>query len=130
MRVKEKQKEVILGQDSDFFFFFFSLWAKTPDYCMPTLIQVAIWPICTLASNHTHAQFHESKILTLNTPESPMRAYLCTKSLQSCPTLCDPMDCSPPGSSVHKFLKLCMTKPQPLERLPELILGWGPGHMD
>ena len=23
------------------------------------------------------------------------------KSLQSCPTLCDPIDCSPPGSSVH-----------------------------
>ena len=23
------------------------------------------------------------------------------KSLQSCPPLCDPMDCSPPGSSVH-----------------------------
>ena len=22
--------------------------------------------------------------------------------LQSCPTLCDPMDCSPPGSSVHE----------------------------
>ena len=22
------------------------------------------------------------------------------QSLQSCPTLCDPMDCSPPGSSV------------------------------
>ena len=21
---------------------------------------------------------------------------------QSCPTLCDPMDCSPPGSSVHE----------------------------
>ena len=26
---------------------------------------------------------------------------MCAKSLQSCPTLCDPMDCSPPGSSVH-----------------------------
>ena len=26
---------------------------------------------------------------------------LSTKSLQSCLTLCDPMDCSPPGSSVH-----------------------------
>ena len=25
----------------------------------------------------------------------------CAKSLQPCPTLCDPMDCSPPGSSVH-----------------------------
>ena len=24
-----------------------------------------------------------------------------TKLLQSCPTLCDPVDCSPPGSSVH-----------------------------
>ena len=23
------------------------------------------------------------------------------KLLQSCPTLCDPMDCSPPGASVH-----------------------------
>ena len=23
------------------------------------------------------------------------------KSLQSCPTLCDPMDCSPPGSSIR-----------------------------
>ena len=27
-----------------------------------------------------------------------------TKSLQSCPTLCNPMDCSPPGSSVHGIL--------------------------
>ena len=24
-----------------------------------------------------------------------------TEVSQSCPTLCDPMDCSPPGSSVH-----------------------------
>ena len=28
---------------------------------------------------------------------------VCAKSLQSCPTLCDPMDCSLPGSSVHGF---------------------------
>ena len=27
----------------------------------------------------------------------------CAKSLQSCLTLCDPMDCSLPGSSVHGF---------------------------
>ena len=26
-------------------------------------------------------------------------------SLQLCPTLCDPMDCSPPGSSVHRTLQ-------------------------
>ena len=27
------------------------------------------------------------------------------QSLQSCPTPCDPMDCSPPGSSVHGVLQ-------------------------
>ena len=25
--------------------------------------------------------------------------------VQSCVTLCDPMDCSPPGSSVHEILQ-------------------------
>ena len=25
--------------------------------------------------------------------------------VQSCPTLCDPMNCSPPGSSVHGILQ-------------------------
>ena len=28
-----------------------------------------------------------------------------TESLQSCPTLCDPIDCNPPGSSVHGILQ-------------------------
>ena len=30
---------------------------------------------------------------------------LCAQSFQSCLTLCDPMDCSPPGSSVHRILQ-------------------------
>ena len=30
---------------------------------------------------------------------------MCAKSLQLCPTLCDPMDHSPPGSSVHGILQ-------------------------
>ena len=25
--------------------------------------------------------------------------------VQSCPTLCDPMECNPPGSSVHGILQ-------------------------
>ena len=33
-------------------------------------------------------------------------AFLCAKSLQSCPTLWDPMDCSLPGSSVHGILQV------------------------
>ena len=33
------------------------------------------------------------------TTESPVRTLLVA---QSCPTLCDPMDCRPPGSAVHR----------------------------
>ena len=32
-------------------------------------------------------------------------ACVCCLVTQSCPTLCDPMDCSPPGSSVHGILQ-------------------------
>ena len=32
-------------------------------------------------------------------------AVAAAKSLQSCPTLCDPTDGSPPGSSVHGILQ-------------------------
>ena len=32
--------------------------------------------------------------------ESLEAAAAAAKSLQSCPTLCDPIDCSPPGSPV------------------------------
>ena len=41
------------------------------------------------------------------TSESVILKHLCVcaKSLQSCPTLCNPMDCSPPDSSVHRILQ-------------------------
>ena len=32
-------------------------------------------------------------------------AKTCVKFLQSYPTLCDPMDCNQPGSSVHGILQ-------------------------
>ena len=34
-----------------------------------------------------------------------MPSCMCAKSFRSCLTLCDPMDCSPPGSSVHGILQ-------------------------
>ena len=34
-----------------------------------------------------------------------MHVYVCVLVAQSCPTLCDPMDCSPPGSPVHGILQ-------------------------
>ena len=30
---------------------------------------------------------------------------MCVLAVQSCPTLCYPTDCSPPGSSVHGILQ-------------------------
>ena len=36
---------------------------------------------------------------------SILHACVHAKSLQLCPTLCDPMDSSPPGSSVHSILQ-------------------------
>ena len=32
------------------------------------------------------------------------------KSIQVCPTLCDPIDCSPPGSSAHGILQARILK--------------------
>ena len=34
-----------------------------------------------------------------------MRTCMHAKSFQSCPTLCDSMDYSPPGSSIHRILQ-------------------------
>ena len=39
--------------------------------------------------------------LKLQSPLLEPAAAAANKSLQSCPTLCDPMDCSLPGSSIH-----------------------------
>ena len=38
--------------------------------------------------------------VSLQSSQWPHKA-LCAKSLQSCPTLCDSVDCSLPGSSIH-----------------------------
>ena len=52
-------------------------------------------------------------VSTVQQSESAIHIYVCVcvcvracaKSLQSCLTLCDPMVCSPPGSSVHGILQ-------------------------
>jgi len=47
---------------------------------------------------HTHTEF-PSRILTV------LWAAAAAKSLQSCPTLCDPIDSSPPGSAIPGILQ-------------------------
>ena len=63
------------------------------------------------------------------------------KSLQSCPTLCNPMDCSPPGSPIHRILQARILEwaPMPLSRgifptwesklCPLCLLHWQMGSL-
>ena len=54
--------------------------------------------------NKSLQQAHNLRVLHKKTL---VRIHLCVcaKLLQSCPTLCDPVDCNPPGSSVHGILQ-------------------------
>ena len=64
---------------------------------------------CTDSTNHRSGKFQKTNLSP--TGNSLRSIYIVSvtshivclraKSHQSCPTLCDPMDCSPPGSSVH-----------------------------
>ena len=61
--------------------------------------------------------------------------YVHAKSLQPCPTLCNPVDCGPPGSSVHGILQArileCAVMPSSWESSPprdwiciSCVAGW------
>ena len=56
-----------------------------------------------------HSPFYffllDSKCAKASLASSQPAVLCCPKSLQSCPTLCDPMDCSPPASSAHGILQ-------------------------
>ena len=43
--------------------------------------------------------------LFLHQHHAALKTMCACKVAQSCPTLCDPVDCSPPGSSVHEILQ-------------------------
>ena len=54
--------------------------------------------ILTTSYAHFHAVFVSYNLVWIY-----MCIYIHAKLLLSCPTLCDPMDCSPPGSADHGF---------------------------
>ena len=69
---------------------------------------------------------------------APPAAAAAAKSLQSCPTLCDPRDGSPPGSSVHGILQWVAisfsnagkwnVKVKPLSRVQLCATPWTAAH--
>ena len=63
-------------------------------------------PLVCLSISLARPELTVSSITHLRESHLP-RQELCLFRLvtQSCPTLCDPVDCSPPGSSVHGLLQ-------------------------
>ena len=61
-----------------------------------------------MLSPHSHTGGDQSERDPVFLGDPP--ACMCAKSLQSCPTLFNPMDCSPPGSSVHVILQARILK--------------------
>ena len=67
--------------------------------------------VCVSVCVHEHSsvQFSCSIMSDSYNPQSSTvlmpAPYQMVSVAQSCPNVCDPMDCSPPGSSVHRILK-------------------------
>ena len=61
----------------------------------------------TIESDETSSQQigHKTESSMREGPLSPQCVRVCAQATQSCPTLCDPVDCSPLGSSVHGILQ-------------------------
>ena len=98
-----------------------------PCFCQPPLPPPGLLQIPGLSSlSHTanshwlstfgNVSFHITLFLTSHISQltsAPPAAAAAAKSLQSCPTLCDPIDGSPPGSSIptlfqsSQFLTSC-----------------------
>ena len=47
----------------------------------------------------------DENVLEMDCDQSCMCVCVCVLVSQVCPTPCDPMDCGPPGSSVHGILQ-------------------------
>ena len=71
-----------------------------------------IFLLAILISACSNFQMYHKTVLTImfyitpliqDSPHLTMKLPCFSKLLQSCPTLCDPMDCKPPGSSVRVF---------------------------
>ena len=73
-------------------------------------IFILLLPHSVLSEEFKKFPVHISQNLILTPQASPLSSELQTaaaaaKSLQSCSTQCDPVDGSPPGSSIHRILQ-------------------------
>ena len=101
-------------QDFFFFFFFFgesleffwsSIKAAAPSHPVSHQTLWPLWsnPLRPWPSYHPLSRLDRDNSIGLHTA-----AWKKVQVAQSCPTLCDPMDCSPPGTSIHGILQARM----------------------
>ena len=83
------------------------LWRIGGKCAIPCLNRVRTRQDCQISRRLQAGILHIVSLTVFPPPtESPLRvACVHAKSLQLCSTLCDPLDCSPPGSSVHRTLQ-------------------------
>ena len=77
-------------------------WLLLPGSCHPVPSPAALYP---LQGHRPPVQFVLWVCLYNSAPGSVSVHSGPHVHAQSCPTLCDPMDCSPPGSSIHGILQ-------------------------
>ena len=73
-------------------------WDDSVGLCCSITIFSVVYPIFIGIQKHTFYNYWRLLI-------SDSLFSLCTKLLRSCPDVWDPLDCSPPGSSVHGVLQ-------------------------
>ena len=83
---------------------------------LPPVSHSAISPLVISWVSSEMSYFHSNLHLRVYFSQKPKLKDSGTMRLvpQSCPTLCDPMDCIPPGSSVHGILQARMLEWAPV----------------
>ena len=69
----------------------------TPSYVAPRSLPVAVWQVCSVRPCLCPSPMDGFISTVLLGPTCAVLGLLA----RSCPALCDPVDCSPPGTSIH-----------------------------
>ena len=83
---------------------------EEPNFCClsHSVCGISWWPLDRLISYVTANIFRFLSLSVCVCLSLIIYTCVCVKwseVAQSCPTLCDPVDCSPPGSSIHRILQ-------------------------
>ena len=97
------------------------------------LNSIQLFKVYTHTHTHTHRKVNNKRIKKKKDLAGKLKEIkqnnIVSEVTRSCPTLCDPVDCSPPGSSVHGMLQARILEwgATPFSRGVFPTQGWNPG---